>query len=623
MSFGNCETGESLSYAQSERALAQKGNSEGITWLASSGDAGPAICDTDTASMATHGLSANFPATVPEVTAVGGTMFNEGGGTFWSTSNSPTYESALGYIPELGWNESGPAGLWSSGGGPSVLFLKPSWQTGAGVPNDALRDTPDVALTAASHDGYYGYLNGVLQLNWGTSASTPVFAGIVTILNQYVVANGLPSGLSNINPELYKLAATTTSVFHDITAGNNIVACQIGTPNCTTGSFGFTSGPGYDMVTGLGSVNATNLVTSWPVPISVVLPTIGPNPVYQTAPNANGFSWVFAIKLSESNGVPTTLTDFTIGGISYASQMTSFFGTTNILANGFISASLGYKTLTVPSTQVFGFNGIDASGRQWSQQVSVSFLGPAVAPAPAIAPGGIGPLYSTSTTIQPGSWVSIYGSNLAGTTAVWGGDFPTSLGGVTVTINGKPAYLWFVSPTQINLQAPDDTSRGLVQVVITNSSAGSASATVTLGSAGPSFSLLDGKHVAGIILRPNGTGAFGGGTYDILGPTGSSLGYRTVAATSGDSIILFGVGFGPTNPSVPAGKAFSGAAATTGTVQFQINSKSTVPAFAGLTSAGLYQFNLVVPAGLGTGDVSLNANSGGLQTPSGVVISLQ
>jgi uncharacterized protein (TIGR03437 family) len=242
-------------------------------------------------------------------------------------------------------------------------------------------------------------------------------------------------------------------------------------------------------------------------------------------------------------------------------------------------------------------------------------------PQPTITPGGVVPLFSSLSTIEPGSWVSIYGTNLAGANAVWNGDFPTSLAGVTVTIDSRAAYLWYVSPTQINLQAPDDAATGPVSVVVTTPG-GTASSTVTLAEFAPSFSLLDTKHVAGIILRANGSGAYGGGTYDILGPTGSSLGYATVAAKPGDVVELFGVGFGPTHPVVLAGQAFSGGAPTTDPVSLLINNVSVTPAFAGLSSAGLYQINLIVPAGLGTGDVSLVATVGGVQTPSGVVISL-
>jgi uncharacterized protein (TIGR03437 family) len=242
--------------------------------------------------------------------------------------------------------------------------------------------------------------------------------------------------------------------------------------------------------------------------------------------------------------------------------------------------------------------------------------------APSISPGGIVPVGSTATTIQPGEWVSIYGTNLASSTATWNGNFPTSLGGTTVTIDGKPAYLSLVSPGQINLQAPTDTATGSVPVVVTTAG-GSATATVTMAQVSPSFFLLDAKHAAGIIIRSNGLGAYGGGTYDILGPTGNSLGYATVAAKAGDTVELFATGLGPTNPVVPAGQAYSGAAPTTNAVTLRINNLSVSPGFAGLSGAGLYQINLTVPAGLGTGDVSLVATVGGTQTQTGVVISLQ
>jgi uncharacterized protein (TIGR03437 family) len=242
--------------------------------------------------------------------------------------------------------------------------------------------------------------------------------------------------------------------------------------------------------------------------------------------------------------------------------------------------------------------------------------------APAVTPGGVVPIYSSATTIQSGSWISVFGTNLAPAPATWNNDFPTTLGTTTVTIDNKLAYLWYVSPTQINMQAPGDTVTGTVKVVVTTA-AGTTTSTVTLGQFGPSFSVLDGKHVAGIILRSNGSGAYGGGTYDIVGPTGTSLGYPTVAARAGDNLVLFGVGFGPTNPVVPVGQAYTGAAQTTNSVQLSIGSTTVLPTFAGITSAGLYQMNLVVPSGLGVGDVPLLAMVGGVQTQSGVLLSLQ
>jgi uncharacterized protein (TIGR03437 family) len=242
--------------------------------------------------------------------------------------------------------------------------------------------------------------------------------------------------------------------------------------------------------------------------------------------------------------------------------------------------------------------------------------------APSITSGGVVPVGGAVSTIQPGEWVSICGTNLASSIVSWNGDFPTSLGGTSVTINGKSAYLSFVSPTQINLQAPGDTATGSVSLVVTTAS-GTATSTVTLAQFAPSFLLLDSKYIAGIILRSDGSGAYGGGTYDIIGPRGDSLGYATVAAKPGHVLEIFGAGFGPTNPAVPAGQAFSGAAPTTNPVTLRINNVSVTPAFAGLTGAALYQINLKVPAVLGTGDVSLAPIAGGVPTQSGVVISVQ
>jgi uncharacterized protein (TIGR03437 family) len=243
-------------------------------------------------------------------------------------------------------------------------------------------------------------------------------------------------------------------------------------------------------------------------------------------------------------------------------------------------------------------------------------------PAPSIFSGGVVPIFSSSTSIEPGEWVSIFGTNLASGNVIWTGSFTTSLGGTSVTINGNAAYLSSVSPGQINLQAPSDTATGTVPVVVTTGG-GTVTSAVTLAQFAPSFNLLDTKHVAGIILRSDGSGAYGGGTYDIIGPTGVSIGYPTVAVKAGDTVELFGTGFGPTTPSAQAGEKFTGAAPTNAPVTVTINGVSVTPLFAGLSGAGLYQINVTIPTGLGTGDVPLIATVGSVQTPSSVVISLQ
>jgi len=242
--------------------------------------------------------------------------------------------------------------------------------------------------------------------------------------------------------------------------------------------------------------------------------------------------------------------------------------------------------------------------------------------APAISPGGVVPLYSTVNTIEPGGWVSIYGSNLAAGTAFWNGDFPTSLGGTSVTINGKSAYLSYVSPSQINLQAPDDSTAGEVTVVVITGN-GTATSTVALNPYSPSFILRDSMHVNAIILRSDGSGAYGDGAYDILGPA-DCFGYPTVGAKPGDLVEIFGVGFGPTNPKVLAGKVFSGAAPITEPFTLYINNTVVTPLFVGMSSAGVYQINLIVPPGLGQGDVPITAwVTGGFSTQPNIFFSLQ
>jgi uncharacterized protein (TIGR03437 family) len=272
-----------------------------------------------------------------------------------------------------------------------------------------------------------------------------------------------------------------------------------------------------------------------------------------------------------------------------------------------------------------------ASNRQFANSKNMALINAArfgaanpqaIPAAPSIEPRGIVPIFGSISIIQPGEWVSIYGSILAAGNALWNNDFASNLAGTSVTINGKDAYILYVSPGQINLQAPDDTATGTVPVVVTTA-AGSATSTVTLNTYAPSFSLLDTAHVAGIIHRSNGSGAYGKGTYDILGPTGNSLGYFTIAAVPGDVVELYGVGFGPTTQFVPAGRPFSGEAPITGTFTLRINNVPVEPLFVGISSAGLYQINLVVPAGLGQGDVSIQASVGGMETQPGALFALE
>jgi subtilase family serine protease len=287
ISYGDCEPNFQSSDIQTLVSMAQQANSQGQTIVGPSGDDAASDCDypptatSPPVTIATQGLQVDVPASLPYVTGVGGTAYNEGSGTYWNTTNTAGGGSAISYIPEMGWNDTmyeiaNGGGITGTGGGKSTLFSKPSWQTGTGVPNDGARDVPDLALNASvTHDGYLicsqgscpnpsapngeGFRNtdSSLDVVGGTSAGAPTFAGIVALINQQ---SGTTQG--NINPKLYSIAASTPAAFHDVTTGNNIVPCQIGTLNCTTGTMGYTAGPGYDQVTGLGSVDATALAAA-------------------------------------------------------------------------------------------------------------------------------------------------------------------------------------------------------------------------------------------------------------------------------------------------------------------------------------------------------------------------
>ncbi len=261
-SFGLCEADLGSSGNAFWNTLWSQAASQGITSLVSTGDSGAAGCSSASANSGA-GLGVNGLATTPYNLAVGGTQFNEGSGSYWNSSNGTYYTSAISYIPEVAWNESGAAGncppgdtcseLWATSGGVSSIYGKPAWQVAPGVPADAMRDIPDVALTAAGgHDGYLVQTQGSLYSIGGTSAASPSFAGIMALIVQ---KTGQRQGNANIR--LYQLGnaqyGSGGAVFHDITSGNNSVL----------GVTGYSCGVGYDLATGLGSVDANALANNW------------------------------------------------------------------------------------------------------------------------------------------------------------------------------------------------------------------------------------------------------------------------------------------------------------------------------------------------------------------------
>ncbi|HVV46883.1 MAG TPA: protease pro-enzyme activation domain-containing protein, partial [Bryobacteraceae bacterium] len=445
MSYGLCEQ---FSYGTMEylNTLAKNAALSGISWIAASGDSGANDCYG--LSRAQSVVSVDAPASVPLVTGVGGTTLTEGSGTYWSSANSGSHASALSYIPETVWNDSALVGSPDgTGGGASTYFQKPSWQAGAGVPNDGKRDVPDISMPASeNHDPYMVYSDGTLQAFGGTSVSAPVVAGIAGLLNQYLVANGYQAapGVGSMNMRLYPLAASAPGAFHDITSGDNIVALC---PQSTCAKGGFTAGPGYDQATGLGTVDAFNLVTAWHSASTVVMKPVSLQVSPSLSSLSSGDTTTLTATLTGSDGVPPTGTlSFYASGTLLKSQSLSPSGSTaaaSITVSG-SDLSVGPDG-AVDVLAVYNGDGVytGASG----------FTTLTVSAGSAMALNAITSAASFQKQYAPGMIISLFGTNFASLTPdAPPAPLPTQLAGTSVTINGIPSPLYYVSPTQINVQ---------------------------------------------------------------------------------------------------------------------------------------------------------------------------
>jgi subtilase family serine protease len=429
-SYGACEMELGTSGNQFYNSTWQQAAAEGITVLAATGDSGSPGCDffDPTSALpqpAEGGLAVSGVASTPYDVAVGGTDFNQLSNTsqFWRATNSGTGESAIGYIPETTWNDSctnstafpGSAiqncnnpnldgsgsgdynYIWTEGGSGGASsctnssstattlsqaiascadpYPKPSWQQGNGVPNDGVRDIPDVSLFASNGFMFSAYIvceadtppasgqpgqGGVacslssppsstspqagFEEFGGTSVSVQIFGGIVTLMDQ--AAGGNKQG--NVNPILYSLANqsgnTCTSeanppsscVFYDVQSGTITQPCDISfpgmtkSPNCTgsgsdqigilelNGTDAYNAGPGYDLATGLGTVNVGNLIGQWPKTADFILSSSDPSVTIPSSSSSgtitisitsvNGFSGTIDFSSASCSGLPSGFT---------------------------------------------------------------------------------------------------------------------------------------------------------------------------------------------------------------------------------------------------------------------------------------------------------------------------
>jgi subtilase family serine protease len=326
LSFGECEQNMSTSDNAQINGWWEQAAGQGIAVTISSGDSGSAACDGDSGNtVASHGLSVNGLASTPYDIAVGGTdlsalktSFSSYADTSKGTS-STYYRTALKYISESAWNDSSltdttisanvpstkndtsGVNIVAGGGGHSSCstnnskdntngtvtdgscisgYSKPSWQSVADTifDSDGVRDIPDVSLMSGNGYDAATWLvcdssencSNISGNNFdgygGTSTAAPAFAGILALVEQKT-GNRLGQAAETLY-ELYN-GSYSSSIFHDVTVGNNSVPCSEGTTDCDEDSSGYyfesgyDTGSGYDLATGLGSVDATTLMTYW------------------------------------------------------------------------------------------------------------------------------------------------------------------------------------------------------------------------------------------------------------------------------------------------------------------------------------------------------------------------
>jgi subtilase family serine protease len=398
LSYSSCEVSEATaSFVTSFELVFKQAAAQGQTVMAASGDAGSTACSGDTALTPAQqeAIAVNYPASSAYVTGVGGTEIQAIDGvdpstgakganlsTYWNSNYSGTsnvandlVNSLIKYVPEVVWNDdfsgnaNSPANLSSTGGGTSALVARPTWQTGVpGIPAGTQRLVPDIAFY--SSPGLPGYLyctsdttswntgqtgscgsgfrasttDTSLTVAGGTSFATPIFAGMVALLNQklnYATGQGL------INPRLYQLAATsanyTSGAIHDVTSGNN--NCSAGSTVCGTTTGGFSANVGYDEVTGIGSLDLNLIAAVWPANTGASAALIATSTTVSasnSAPSA-GASVTFTITVASTSGTPTGLVTLQIdGGTAFGAPGGTTIAAQSLASNGTLTYATSF-----------------------------------------------------------------------------------------------------------------------------------------------------------------------------------------------------------------------------------------------------------------------------------------
>jgi uncharacterized protein (TIGR03437 family) len=352
-----------------------------------------------------------------------------------------------------------------------------------------------------------------------------------------------------------------------------------------------------------------------PVSIAVTLTVAAAPPSLVVAPRSLTFNYTVGGAAPAAQGISiTNAGGGTPAWSASASAAWVALSSASGTAPATLSVSVNPATLA-PGTYTASVQ-ITASGATGSP-ASVGVTLTVQAPQPTVNITAVANGASFQPSFASATWVSIFGTNLSESARGWqAGDFvngllPTSLDGVSVTFDGLPAYVEYISPTQINVLAPDDAKVGPVQVQVTTAQGTSNSFPAQKQQFGPAFFTIGG-YVAALHAD-----------YTIVGKAGLIAGVTTRPAKPGEVILLFATGFGPTNPRLPSAQLVTAPAVLANSVQITIGGVVVAPpAYAGLVGAGLYQFNVTVPS-VANGDAAVVAQIGGVQTQTGALITIQ
>jgi regulation of enolase protein 1 (concanavalin A-like superfamily) len=590
ISYGQCEAVNGAAANAAYNSAYQQAVTEGVSVFVAAGDSGAAGCD-NSVSEATSGIAVNAFASTPYNVAVGGTDFSDTysgtNSSYWSSTNTSTFGSALSYIPEIPWNDSCAGALVSNfegysptygstslcndpnigpylqttvggGGGPSGCatgtpsvkgvvsgtckgWPKPSWQSVLGNPHDGERDTPDVSLFAA--DGLWGHFyvfcwsdlaNGGAACsgdpsNWtgagGTSFASPIMAGIQALINQRAGARQ-----GNPLPTYYQLAATeygssgnsscnssngagvsSACVFYDVTLGDMDVNCT-GTHNCylpsgavgvlstsnTSFSPAYGTSTGWDFASGIGSINATNLVNAWPgvAPIQGFVLSATPGSLTLVQGTSGTSTISFAPQGGFSGSVSLSATGLPSGvSASFNPTSTSTTSTLTLSANN--TATAGTTTVTIMGT----------SGSLTNATTLTLTVNAAPNFALSVAPGSVNLIQGSSGA----SFITVTPQN--GFT-----------GSVNLSASGMPSGAnAFLSPSSttgastLTLAASSTAAVGGFTVTITGTSGSlSHTASVTLTITAATSALPQGWWDGDVgVVGPAGSANYAGGTFTV------------------------------------------------------------------------------------------------------------